>query len=180
MTVIEPERAFIKALRCDGVLSSAQLKAYFNATRRDVLMAKGYAIPARTSYTYYGVRAKRYVFYSLSKRYCFDRPNDLRHLAGLAAMRHMLDAPEDQWSIPQTNQRKYGVPDGVWKYGERRLAIEFDAGGYSKTQVVEKAFNFSSYHEQVWGTQVPGRKKYLEGILGTLGVTYNVLDVQWA
>jgi hypothetical protein len=162
------------------VLSSAQLKTYFNATRQDVRAARGYAIAARTSYTYYGTRAQRYVFYSLSKKYCFERPNDLRHLAGLAAIRHALRVPESAWSIPNTRHRKYGVPDGVWRNEERLIAVEFDAGGYSKAQVVEKALNFSSYHEQIWGTQVPQRAERLEGILETLGVHFRVVEVQWA
>jgi hypothetical protein len=174
------EKSFVRALRCDGILSSAQLKSYFNATRKDVLAAKGYAIPAKTTYTYYGTAVKRFVFYSLSKTYCFDRPTALRHLAGLAAMRHSLAAPENEWTIPVTNQRKHGLPDGLWHRGEELVAIEFDAGGYNRSQIVEKAMNFSSYHEQVWGTQVPGRKAHLETLLKGLGVRFCVLEVAWS
>jgi len=90
----------------------------------------------------------------------------LRHLAGVTAMRHVLRAPIEDWSNRGERLARRNVPDGVWNALEGKVAIEYDASGYSPDTVISKGWVFErAFVRQVWGAATPARVERLRLLL---------------
>lgn len=92
----------------------------------------------------------------------------LRHLAGLAEMRLLLEAPPDPrvWRVSPRPRHPVEEPDGVWLTPEGPVALEYDAGAYARARVRAKGEAFAlRFVGQVWGAPVPERVAYLRRFL---------------
>ncbi len=92
----------------------------------------------------------------------------LRHLAGVAEVRLRLGvAPDPEvWRVSRKQVHPVDEPDAVWLTPEGPVAVEYDAGGYSRTRVRAKGEAFAlRFVGQVWGTPIPQRVRTLEGLL---------------
>jgi len=90
----------------------------------------------------------------------------IRHLAGVTAMRHVLQAPVEEWSNRGERLGRRNLPDGVWEAPDGQVAIEYDASGYSPDAVIAKAWVFErNYERQVWGAATPARVAKLRALL---------------
>jgi len=90
----------------------------------------------------------------------------LRHLAGVTAMRHVLGAPVEEWSNRGERLARRNLPDGNWNAPEGKIALEYDAAGYSPDTVIAKAWVFErNYLAQVWGAATPARVAKLRKLL---------------
>jgi len=90
----------------------------------------------------------------------------LRHLAGVTAMRHVLGALVEEWSNRGERLARRNLPDGVWDAPEGKVALEYDAAGYSPDTVIAKAWVFErNFEAQVWGAATPARVAKLRVLL---------------
>jgi hypothetical protein len=92
----------------------------------------------------------------------------LRHLAGMAELRLRLGAPPDPevWRVSLKQVHPVDEPDGVWLTPRGPVAVEYDAGGYSRNRVRAKGEAFAlRFVAQVWGAPIPQRVRTLEGLL---------------
>jgi hypothetical protein len=77
------------------------------------------------------------------------QPFEFRHLAGTAEIRHQLQVDARDWQVVQHAAQT--SPDAIWHRGLETWAVEFDAGAYSRTVLLEKAQTFrAGFDGQVW------------------------------
>lgn len=89
----------------------------------------------------------------------------LRHLAGVAEMRHRLGAPPSSWRLRAYRIGGVEHPDAVWYREGEPWAIEYDVG-YKRETVLLKARAFGRlFAGQVWGAATPKRVGFLTGLL---------------
>lgn len=104
----------------------------------------------------------------------------LRHLAGVTAMRHVLGEPIEAWSNCGEQLGRRNVPDGVWSTPDGKVAIEYDASGYSPDTVIAKAWVFEgAYARQLWGAATPARVARLRVLLEPYESACVVLAPWW-
>jgi hypothetical protein len=107
------------------------------------------------------------VFYALPEVAGFPL-TALRHLAGVAELRLRLGVPPDPeaWRVSRKRLHPVEEPDAVWFTPEGPVAVEYDAGGYSRARVRAKGEAFARrFVGQVWGAPVPERVAYLKALL---------------
>lgn len=104
----------------------------------------------------------------------------LRHLAGVTAMRHSLDAPVEAWRNRAGALGRGRQPDGTWQSKDGVAAIEYDAGGYDNDEVILKGASFDrQYDRQVWGAATSARVKKLRVLLEPYETAEVVLAPWW-
>lgn len=81
------------------------------------------------------------------------RPPELRHFVATAELRHILGAKADDWEVVRSGRAKATIPDALWhKSKGEAVAIEFDAGSYTVSRIVEKIETWRAEGKsQVWG-----------------------------
>ena len=137
-----------QALEVDQVLTERQVFRHYDTTLetcRDagLTVTKAFIAPtARSS-------SKRWVnFVSLEPLEL--EGFELRHLAGIAEMRHVLQAKPRDWQV--LGHAAETSPDAVWQRGLEVWAVEYDAGSYTLKTVARKARAFAvGFDGQVWG-----------------------------
>ena len=95
----------------------------------------------------------------------------LRHLAGVAELRLRLGVPPDPevWRVSLKQVHPIDEPDGVWLTPRGPVAVEYDAGGYSRDRIRAKGEAFAlRFVGQVWGAPIPERVRTLRGFLPPL------------
>jgi len=104
----------------------------------------------------------------------------LRHLAGVTAMRHVLDAPVGAWRNRGGALGRGRQPDGTWECEDGLVAIEYDAGGYDNDEVILKGASFDrQYDGQVWGAATPARVEKIKLLLEPYETAEVVLAPWW-
>jgi hypothetical protein len=89
---------------------------------------------------------------------------ELRHLAGVAEMRHSLYAAPEDWQVIE--HAAITSPDAIWYQDLETWAVEFDAGSYSLRTVLEKQQHFrAAFDGQVWGVASEARAATLYSVL---------------
>jgi hypothetical protein len=103
----------------------------------------------------------------------------LRHYAGLVALHDHVGASLTSWRVTSVAEG-YQIPDAVWSHEAGLVAVEYDAGEYSRKRLFEKARNFAlHYTYQIWGTASEARVGVIERVLTTLGVPGKVYFIPW-
>jgi hypothetical protein len=83
-------------------------------------------------------------------------PFEFRHLAGTAEIRHQLRVEVRDWQVVQHAAQT--SPDAIWHRGLETWAVEFDAGAYSRSVLLEKAQAFrAGFDGQVWAVSSDAR-----------------------
>lgn len=104
----------------------------------------------------------------------------LRHLAGVTAMRHAVNAPVALWRNRGGALGRGRQPDGFWESATGVVAIEYDAGGYDNDEVIMKGGSFDrQYVGQVWGAATPARVEKLRRLLEPYDSAEVVLAPWW-
>ena len=86
------------------------------------------------------------------------QPFEFRHLAATAEIRHQLQVDARDWQVVQHAAQT--SPDAIWHRGLETWAVEFDAGAYSRTVLLEKAQAFQAgFDGQVWAVSSNARGK---------------------
>src|SRR5690625_5840755 len=105
----------LDGLLTDVVVTTRQAKRYYGLSRKDVLDAGGYSVVAhlRPAMHSYG-RLQRHEFLTLDAQVAGYEGHRLRHLAGTAAMRHLLGVPAEEWFSEADAVASTYVPDALW------------------------------------------------------------------
>jgi hypothetical protein len=173
------ERALI-ALECDGVLTAEQVRRHYRCTLKQLLQHNVKVATVPVTATRYATRVHKVRFATLEKRLLSLPGTGLRHLAGLAELRHHLEAEPESWNRSEGLAHGKGRPDALWQRGELKLAIEFDAGGYSEKKIVKKMLAFRAWSdEQVWGTASQAHARLIERCARETFTPARVLVVHW-
>ena len=179
VSVNERQNWLSQDLETDRVLSSGQLKRYYGLSLIELencnfKSVETFLAPSRGSLCYGQV-----TFVGLSSRLGRLEGNSLRHLAGIAEMRHVLGAPAGDWTSLAAARQQPRTPDAFWETARGLLAIEYDVGSYSPTQIKEKAKSFKRYAGQIWGTPSRQRVRHLWHLLKPLDRHCVVLFAEW-
>lgn len=117
-----------------------------------------------------GLRPVRFLVHEKAKDLSWDA---LRHLSGLAELRHRLGVKED-WKVNPKGLRD--KPDALWQ----GMAVEYDAG-YPMVEVREKLGRYETYPGQIWGVHAGARQHALLGLAAKMGIKnlVQVLEAPW-
>jgi hypothetical protein len=170
----------IAALECDGVLTAEQLRRHPGCLLKQIRRVGGKIATVPVTQTRYGIRIYKVRFVTLEKRLLSLPGTELRHLAGLAELRAMLNALTTTWTRQEGLTHRKGRPDALWRDGEKTIAIEFDAGGYSEKKLVKKMLAFRSWSdEQVWGSASEAHAELIQNIAEKTFTPARILVVDW-
>ncbi len=105
-------------------------------------------------------------------------PAALRHLCGVAEVRWQLGQALRSWDATGAAVSGWSEqPDAIAETSRGLLAVEYDAGSYSRRQVSRKAQTFhATYGQQVWGVPHAARARWLRASLPSDG---EVLVAPW-
>jgi hypothetical protein len=93
------------------------------------------------------------------------QPFEFRHLAGTAEIRHQLQVDARDWQVVQHAAQT--SPDAIWHRGLETWAIEFDAGAYSRSVLLEKAQAFrAGFDGQIWAVSSNARAATVDSVVG--------------
>lgn len=170
----------IAALECDGVLTAEQLRRHHGCLLKQIRRVGGKIATVPVTQTRYGIRIYKVRFVTLEKRLLSLPGTELRHLAGLAELRAMLNTPTTEWTRHDGLARSKGRPDALWRKGEKTIAIEFDAGGYSEKKLVKKILAFRAWaDEQMWGSASEAHAEFIQNVAQKSFTPARVLVVDW-
>ena len=166
-------------LETDQAVSEGQLKRHYGHSVADLppsdfTIAKVFLAPSQGSLDY-----QKVMFIGLSSKVRRLEGSSLRHLAGIAEMRRILKADTDHWTSLAAARRQPRMPDALWETAEGLVAVEYDVGSYSPTQIRDKARSFRRYVGQVWGAPSQDRVKHLGHHISNFENHYNTLFVLW-
>ncbi|HEX7021327.1 MAG TPA: replication-relaxation family protein [Trueperaceae bacterium] len=163
----------------DRALSTGQVQRRYGLAE-SALQASGlplataYLAPTRGSYRY-----RRVVFVVATRKLARLDPNSLRHLAGVAELRALLGVAGDAWRSAAAARYRPNTPDAFWKSERGTIAIEYDVGSYSRTQILAKARTFLAYASQIWGSSSLARTRHLQHLLEQTDGSARVLYAPW-
>ena len=167
-----------EALEADKALSLGQCQRHWSIDQQDLGLLGFLTVETRVGLTRHQ-SPRPVVFVCSSPSIARLHPNQLRHLAGVAEMRHLLEASPDCWHSEAEREKALLYPDAVWQTPEGSVAVEFDAGSYSPRQIEQKMWRFARGHvAQVWGTPSAVRQARLRRRLKELGGA-EVLLARW-
>lgn len=165
-------------LDTDQAISEGQLRRHYGLSTTDLpsdfKFVNAFLAPSQGSLDYQQVR-----FIGLSARVKRLEGSSLRHLAGIAEMRHILGADRNVWVSLAAARRKPRMPDALWKTARGSVAIEYDIGSYSPKQIRDKAMDFRRYSDQLWGTSSRERARHLSHLLRQLSHRHTVHYAPW-
>ncbi len=150
-------RLLERALKVDMALSEAQVRQRYGTTLEQCRDAGLSIVEALIAPTARSSRWRWVSFVSLEPL-TFEG-FELRHLAGVAEMRHALHAEPRDWQV--LGHAAQTSPDAIWQRGSETWAVEYDAGAYTMKTVQRKAQAFDAgFDGQVWGVPSEGRARF--------------------
>lgn len=174
----------IEDLEIDKVMALPLALQHYQLSR-EAIELEGLNVLKRHATLADGSRENRLIELLLSEDYAGSRDApQLRHLAGVTAMRLALGAATADWHNDAARKMARQVPDGLWKRpgdnGQETWAIEYDAGSYWGSVIQEKGWAFHDrYDGQIWGCWNATRVKRLQEELERAGVPARVIKVHW-
>ncbi|MDM7324926.1 MAG: hypothetical protein P3W93_008120 [Thermus sp.] len=152
-------RIVTSALEVDGVWSWGQVERWGLEVPPEAQVVEGYL-----GLTHYSKpQAVRFVVWP---RLASLPLTTLRHMAGVGEMRLLLGVDPRDWRVYHRQVHPLEEPDAVWFTPNGPVAVEYDAGGYSRHRVRSKGEAFRvRYVGQVWGAPVEERVKTLGALL---------------
>jgi len=173
----------VSDLLVDKVISAGRARRHYGvnlaaAKRASLLLLKRHIPYSRTSR-----KAKQVTFLAVDRFYWQTSGNQLRHLAGVTALRLDNDVPVDSWLNEGGLPFSTGIPDGIWLRPEApngAWALEYDAGSYTTDMIIEKAKTYANtYPKQIWGVAVPARVKRIAYALAIENIPARVEYSPW-
>ena len=165
-------------LRTDRVLSLTRAETYYQLSQAQ-LEAAGFFVAERLVGVTRHAKAQPCLFIAVDEAVLDVRGQALRHLAGVAELRHRLGAEPKAWRSAADAAFALLRPDAVWRTPEGVIAIEFDAGSYDPEQLRRKVEAFSSFAGQVWGAASRARAAHLSRFLEAATNDTLALHVRW-
>ena len=159
-------------LETDQVISEGQLRRHYGFTLTDLAPGDFTLVEAFLAASQGSLNYQRVMFIGLSSRLKRLESSSLRHLAGIAEMRHILGADTDCWTSLAAARRQPRMPDALWETARGFVAVEYDVGSYSPCQIRKKARSFRQYVRQVWGTPSRERLRHLNYLLQPADLSY--------
>ena len=151
-------RALEGALKVDVALSVAQVRRYHDLSLDQCRDAGLSIVEAFIAPTARSSRRRWVSFVSLEPLNL--EGFELRHLAGVAEMRCVLQAEPQDWKV--LGHAAQTSPDAVWQRGSETWAVEYDAGAYTMKTVTRKARAFEAgFDGQIWGVGSSERAQVL-------------------
>ena len=166
-------------LRTDRVLSLTQAETHYQL-RPVQLEAAGFFVFERRVGVTRHAKARPCMFVAADETVLDLRGQALRHLAGVAELRHRLGAEAKAWRSAADAAFALLRPDAVWRTPEGVIAIEFDAGSYDPEQLRSKVEAFGSFAGQVWGAASQARAAHLSRFLEAATNDALALHVRWS
>lgn len=163
---------FLRALKCDGVISAQQLQRHYALSHDDlpdVPCVEATLAPVHSRPDFL-VNTR---FYLLKKRWRSHQWTTHAHAATITEMRMMLDVPADPevWkrseegghSRLRANRRRLTRPDAIYMGEFGPEAIEADTGSYTTTVIERKISSFrdQGFDEIIWGVPLLQRRDNL-------------------
>jgi hypothetical protein len=106
------------------------------------------------------------------------RATEIRHLLGIASMRRELGVPPEHWRLYEAYDPI--APDAEWRVPHGTIAIEFDAGSYSRQVIVTKTLQFgAAYRDQVWGMLGEARRATVLKHMAGTGRSPKSMVINW-
>lgn len=185
VVVSEAARKLLADLQVDRVTTLGFAQRRYGVTRKEVDAVGILVRPAHVAVSTSAQNAMQVDFLLRASEPTLARMDvaRLRHLAGVTALRHELEAPIDEWASTADAVDALLVPDALWRLrgveGVFR-AIEFDAGSYSRAQVSQKMVAFQrQFGMQHWGIASEERVRFVKNVLLEQAVAGSVRFVQW-
>lgn len=166
-------------LRTDRVLSLTQAETHYQRGRLQLEAAGFFVFERRVGVTRH-TKARPRTFVAADETVLDLRERALRHLAGVAEIRHRLGAEPKAWRSTADASFALLRPDACWRTPEGVIAIEFDAGSYDPEQLRNKVSAFSSFAGQVWGAASKARAAHLSRFLEAATNDALALHVSWS
>lgn len=170
-----------EALESDRAVTAAQARSLSRVTTKAARQAGLYVI-TRTVKEHCNSNQNHTVrFITHDPKVAKYDGNRLRHLAGTAALRQQLDIHPSRWLSDAGAAAATFVPDAVWESPAGRVAVEYDAGSYSKETVMAKGLAFAEFEGgQLWGVASAGRVPFVVAALREAGVSNaRVVHAPW-
>lgn len=170
-----------EALESDRAMTAAQARSLYRVTAK-AARAAGLHVITRTVKEHCNSNRNHTVrFITNDPKIAKYDGNRLRHLAGAVALRQQLDVHPSRWCSDAGAAAATFVPDAVWESGRGRVAVEYDAGSYSRETVFEKGRAFAEFEGgQVWGVASAGRLPFVREVLREAGVAgVRVVHAPW-
>jgi hypothetical protein len=141
-------------LETDLALSERQVFRYHGLTLEDCLRLGLSVQPVLIAPTVHRKVTRAVNFVTLEPHDL--QPFEFRHLAGTAEIRHQLQVDARDWQVVQHAAQT--SPDAIWHRDFETWAVEFDAGAYSRSVLLEKAQAFKAgFDGQVWAVSSNAR-----------------------
>ena len=174
----ESERAgalegILEALRCDLALSEGQLLRHYGRvpSEREAQRLGLYVVRAVLNPSHHANRLMEVRFFTPYLWVSRLGPPLLRHLAGVAEMRHLLGVPTQEWRTDTHRVHYREQPDAYWYSQAGPVAIEYDAGSYALPLLQRKLRTFAlRFVGQYWGVPTEKKAASLRAKLGRLGL----------
>jgi hypothetical protein len=155
-------RGLEAALETDVVLSERQVQKHYGVSLETCETAGLCVQSALIAPTVHRRATREVSFVSLEPLTL--EPFEIRHLAGVAEVRHQLRVPRDHWQVVQ--HASSTSPDAIWTRGLECWAVEFDAGAYSRRVVLEKKRAFEAgFDGQIWAASSNARMVAIQHLL---------------
>ena len=155
-------RLLERALKVDVALSASQVRRHHGLSLDQCCDAGLIIVEAFIAPTARSSRRRWVSFVSLEPLTL--EGFELRHLAGVAEMRHALHAEPRDWRV--LGHAAQTSPDAIWQRGSETWAVEYDAGAYTMKTVQRKARAFDAgFDGQVWGVGSSERAKVLQSVI---------------
>jgi hypothetical protein len=155
-------RSLERSLEVDHALSERQIRRHHGLTLEDcrkagLTITEAFIAPSARS-------SRRCAVNFVSLEGLKLEGFEWRHLAGIAEMRHVLQAEARDWRV--LGHAAHTSPDAIWTRGLEVWAIEYDAGAYTLKTVARKARAFDAgFDGQIWGVPSRERAKTIESVL---------------
>ena len=159
----------LDALRVDVAVTEHQAREHYGVRARDVRQAGGFVARRMVKERIWSKKATWVGFVTLDRDVSRYEGHRLRHLAGTAAIRQLLEAPVSAWRSTAAAEAATLVPDALWDSPIGVTAIEYDAGSYKRATVLEKGTVFSEHPGgQVWGVVSEKRAEHVRALLSSV------------
>lgn len=165
-------------LEVDRVLSEGQLIRHYGCVVAD-LSQNAFVFSAYLAPTHHSMSYGKFQFVTLERKVTALAASAIRHLAGVAEMRRLLNAPREQWRCQTRISFASEQPDALWERPEGDIAIEYDAGSYSPQQIRQKVYSFKHFKGQIWGSPSQRRVNHLDSFLQEAGETVASIFAPW-
>lgn len=164
------------SIRCDRTISEGQLMRHHGLALKD--LGKRF-VQNSIVIEYSSASENAYEVTMVSVEPLNDPIYNLRHAAGLAEMRHLLEVEPEHWITERRFEQSIN-PDAVWQRGHHdRVAIEYDVCAYSVNHLARKVNRFRPFNDQIWGTVSRSRIATLRSHLGDLGANPQIVHARW-